>query len=251
MKLDVNLLRHFRHLSELCEKIMVITIHQPEHLPWAGFFHKMSLVDKYVLLDNVQYKKNNWQNRNRIITRNGEEQWLTVPVKLKGHIQTTIKEIEINEQVDWRRIYWGRLNNSYCKHPFYKTYSVKLYEIIHQHNSNLRELNKDLIDLFRDILGIKNQLIWASDLCIHNKRTELIIEIVKTLGGETYISGPDGAKYLDLDLFEKENIRVLYHNFSPPKYDALNGFIYGLSTLDIIMNHGGNSASIIGIGKSS
>ena len=94
---------------------MIVSIHQPEHMPWSGFFHKMSLSDVYVLLDNVQYKKNNWQNRNRIVTRNGLQQWITIPVKLKGHMQTTIRDIKINDQEDWRRKYLGRINDSYSK----------------------------------------------------------------------------------------------------------------------------------------
>ena len=228
---------------------LVVTVHQPEHMPWPGFFHKMSQADIYVLLDNVQFKKNNWQNRNRIITSEGEEQWLTIPVKLKGHTETTICEIEINEQEDWRRKYLGRIISSYSKHPYFKTYSEKLFAIINQRHSHLRDLNRDLIDFFRGVLGINNQLMWASDLPVQGRSTELLSSIVKTLGGDIYISGPDGAKYMDLNLFARENIEVVFHHFSPPIYNARSGFLPGLSTLDIIMNYGEKTASIIGIGN--
>lgn len=228
---------------------MIVTIHQPEHMPWPGFFHKMSQADVYVLLDNVQFKKNNWQNRNRIMARSGEEQWLTVPVKLKGHTDTTICEIEINEQQDWRRKYWGRINDSYCKHPYFRTYADQLSVIVNRGHSHLRDLNRELIDFFRGVLGIYNRLVWASELPVKGKSTELLTSIVKTVGGDTYISGPDGAKYMDLELFAREKIELLFHRFSPPTYEARNGFLPGLSTLDVIMNHGEKSASIIGIGK--
>lgn len=64
---------------------MRVTIHQPEHLPWLGFFHKMAFCDVYVLLDNVQFTKNNYQNRNRLIDEKGTVYWSTVPVRMVGH----------------------------------------------------------------------------------------------------------------------------------------------------------------------
>lgn len=208
----------------------------------------MSQANTYVLLDNVQFKKNNWQNRNRIITRNGDEQWLTVPVKLKGHTGSTICDIEISEQDDWRRKYWGRIVDSYSKHPYFKTYAETLFTIIHRRHTHLRDLNRELIDFFREILEINNRLVWASDIAVNGKSTELLVLIIKSVGGDTYISGPDGAKYMDLGLFAHENIGVTFHHFSPPTYPSQNGFIPGLSTLDIVMNHGEKSAAIIGIG---
>lgn len=225
---------------------MIISIHQPEHMPWPGFFHKMSRADVYVLLDNVQYKKNNWQNRNRIVTRKGEPQWLTVPVKLKGHMERTIRDIEINCQQDWRRRYWGRINDSYCRHPYFKTYAQELLEVVNRGHSHLRDLNRDLIDFFRRVLHLNNKVMWASELPVKGESTELLVSIAKSVGADMYISGPDGATYLDLDAFAREGIEVVFHRFSPPIYEARNGFFPGLSTLDLIMNHGGNSASIIG-----
>ena len=227
----------------------IVTIHQPEHMPWSGYFHKMAQADIYVLLDNVQFKKNNWQNRNRIITRTGDEQWLTVPVKLKGHIGTTIRDMEISEQEDWRRKYWGRIVDSYYKHPYFKPYSEILFEIIHRRHTRLCDLNRDLIDFFRKILQIENRLVWASELTVTGKSTELLISILKSVGGDTYISGPDGAKYMDMEMFKSENIKVTFHHYSPPTYSFLNGYLAGLSTLDIVMNHGENAAPIIGIGN--
>lgn len=226
---------------------MIVTIHQPEHMPWPGFFHKMSQADVYVLLDSVQFKKNNWQNRNRIVTRKGEEQWLTVPVELKGHTDKTIREIRINDQQDWRRKYWGRINDSYCKHPYFKDYADDLSRIIHLGHARLCDLNCDLIDFFRSVLGVDNRLVWASELPVEGESTQLLISILKSLDARTYISGPDGANYLDLDAFAHEKIEVVFQRFSPPTYYARNGFRPGLSMLDMIMNHGASSGSIAGI----
>ena len=226
---------------------MIVTIHQPEHMPWAGFFHKMSLADKYVILDNVQFKKNNWQNRNRIISRNGDAQWLTVPVMLKGHTESTIRDIKINEQDDWRRKYWGRIHDSYCKYPYFSHYADQLKDVLNKRHSYIYELNCELISFFRNVLGINNEVVLASELSVQGNSSDLLVSIVKTVGGTTYLSGPDGSKYMDLDLFSKNNIEVIFHQFTPPNYTSDNGFIAGLSMLDLIMSHGEASASIIGI----
>ena len=228
---------------------MIVTIHQPEHMPWAGFFHKMSLADKYVVLDNVQFKKNNWQNRNRINSKKGDAQWLTVPVMLKGHTGSTIRDIKINEQDDWRRKYWGRIYDSYCKYPYFSLYAGELKDILNKHHSHISELNCDLIGFFRAVLGINNEVIFASDLSVRGNSSELLVSIVNAVGGTFYLSGPDGSQYMDLDLFSKNNIEVMFHQFTPPTYTSDNGFISGLSILDLIMSHGEASALIIGINR--
>lgn len=82
----------------------VITIHQPEHMPWLGFFNKMLKSEIFVILDNVQFEKNNYQNRNRILGNNGA-QWLNVPTETKGHMDKTIREIKIanTTQPNWKK----------------------------------------------------------------------------------------------------------------------------------------------------
>lgn len=226
---------------------MIVTIHQPEHMPWSGYFHKMAQADVYVFLDNVQFKTNNWQNRNRIIDRHGKEQWLTVPVKLKGHMQTIIRRIEINNLSDWRRTYWGRIKDSYCKHPYFTLYSEKLQEILNRNHTYLYEINRDLIDFFRAELAISNKLVWASDLDVSGQSTELLLAIVKAVQGTVYLSGPDGAHYMDLERFKQENVPVIFHEFTPPVYIGKNGFIPAPSTLDLLMNFGNKAADLIGI----
>ena len=249
---DGSKMRICRGFSDLLEKNisearMIVTIHQPEHMPWSGYFHKMAQADLYVLLDNVQFKTNNWQNRNRIIDRQGNVQWLTVPVRHTGHMQTTIRHIEINNQTDWRRTYWGRIKDSYCRHPYFKRYSEQLQEILNRNHIWLYEINRDLIDFFRAELSVSTRLVWASDLPVSGKGTELLLSIIKAAGGTTYLSGPDGANYMDLGRFKEESVQVVFHEFTPPVYKGMNGFIPAASTLDLLMNFGEKTAERIGI----
>lgn len=227
---------------------MIVTIHQPEHLPWTGYFHKMAMADIYVFLDSVQFKKNNWQNRNRIVTRTGEAQWLTVPVKIKGHLSSTIEKTEINNDEDWRRKYIGRLVSAYEKHPYYTLLAPGLIDVISKNHTHIADLNIEVIKYFMMHLELSTPLVRSSRIPNLNdlKGTELLVEICKSLGAKKYISGPEGKKYMDLSLFHNEGIQVDFHTFSPPSYESTH-FILGLSTLDLMMNHGNKSKKIIGI----
>ena len=225
---------------------MLVTIHQPEHLPWTGFFHKMAQADQYVLLDTVQFTKNNWQNRNKLVDRGGRDFWATVPVLLKGHTSTTINDIRIDKSGDWRSKYLSRIEESYRRHPFFDKYAAVLREIIMRPSERLVDLNYALIDFFRSELGIKNRICRASELGAIGKRSELLLDICRKLGAKNYLSGPSGRDYLDKDIFAKAEVKIIYHDFLPPVYSAPH-YIPCLSTLDLLFNHGPRSAAILGL----
>jgi hypothetical protein len=225
---------------------MVVTIHQPEHLPWTGFFHKMSQADVYVLLDVVQFTKNNWQNRNQLVDRQGQAFWLTVPVMMKGHTSNAIKDIQIDNQQDWRRKYWGRLEQAYCRHPFYAQYAPALREIVMQPCDRLVDLNLALIRFLREALGLGNRILCASELPVSGVRSELLLDICRKLEAKTYLSGPSGRDYLKQEIFAEAGIALEFHTFKPPVYPAPH-YLPALSTLDVLFNHGPASAALIDI----
>lgn len=225
---------------------MIVTIHQPEHLPWTGFFHKMAQADIYVLLDIVQFTKNNWQNRNKLVDPNGREFWATVPVLLKGHTSTTIRDIRIDNSQDWRRKYWARIEDAYRKHPFFNRYAREVHEIVMEPFDRLVAFNSRLIDFFRKALGIRNRLLMASDLRPSGKRSELLLDICRKLGAATYLSGPSGQDYLKKEIFQEAGVEIQYHSFAAPVYPAPR-FVPCLSTLDLLFNHGPESSQLIGI----
>ncbi len=223
---------------------MLLTIHQPEHMPWLGFFHKMALADSYVLLDNVQFKVNNFQNRNRIVTRQGEALWLTVPVENKDHLETAIADMKIAPIVNWRKKYWGRIKDNYCKHPYFKTYAEELEALIMKDDNLLVNLNLALIDFFRKVLRIETPMVRASTLSAKGKATELLVNLCQEMKADRYLSGPDGRNYLELSRFDDAGILVEFHEFKHPDYGGLNFQPY-LSTLDLVMNHGPESRRFI------
>lgn len=214
----------------------IVTIHQPEHLPWLGFFDKMIKADTYVLLDNVQYKTNNWQNRNRIVDRDGTVQWLTVPCLTKNHTQTTISDILINDTTNWRTKYKGRISEAYRRYPFYRQYASDIFAIIDAPFRNIVDLNIALITHFRARLGIGPlpEVVRASDVGRSGSATDLLVYLIKQVGGDAYIAGADGGKYMELSKFSDNGICLLTHQYRPYAYAAPNGSFACMSTLDAL-----------------
>ncbi len=229
---------------------MIVTIHQPEHLPWLGFFHKLYHAEQVVLLDNVQFRKNYFQNRNRILTTSGR-QWLTVPVLSKGRSTAPIDQIPINEAVNWRRKYLETLRQSYRRHPYFPVYAPDIEGILHHKWENLVDLNMAIIELFLKALGSQRQLIRASELFVQGNRSNLLLAICQEMGADIYLSGPSGEEYLDEEIFHDAGIGVCYHEFHHPTYLQANWsgpFISSLSTVDLLFNVGPNSLDTL-LGK--
>jgi len=225
---------------------MRLTIHQPEHLPWLGFFHKMADCDVYVLLDSVQFTKNNYQNRNRLIDQNGTVFWSTVPVRIAGHTNKRIVDMEFDTTQPWPRKTWARIAGAYRRHPYFNVLAPELESIFMGGHTRLVDLNLDLIEFFRRQLGICVPMVRSSTLDVEGNRSELLLSICKTLGADTYLSGPSGRDYLDTALFSAADIALDYHAFKHPTYSAPIFQPY-LSTLDLLFNHGPKSREILGL----
>jgi hypothetical protein len=227
---------------------MIIAIHQPQYLPWLGYFDKIEQSDVFVFLDNVQFKKNEWQNRNKIKTSDGW-QWLSVPVI--HSFGQKIFEVEINNTVQWGRKHLNALVTHYSKAPFFQDHIDFFEKTYSQEWRHLAEINIHLIYYLTDTLGMKNKkFILASDLSAKEGSTERLADICRQLSCDVYLSGRDGSKYLDLDLFEQEGIQVIFQDYKHPQYPQLYGdFEPFLSVIDLLFNCGPESLSILKKGE--
>lgn len=227
---------------------MVVSIHQPQYLSWLGYFSKIDRCDKFVLLDNVQFKKNEWQNRNRIKTAEGW-QWITVPV-LHKFLQK-ISDVEINNTVQWGKKHLNALVTNYSKAPFYNEYIGFFEQTYSQEWKYLADINIHIIHYLVKALGISDtELVMASSLESREGPTERLIDLCKQLGGDEYLSGKDGAKYMDLEEFEKEGVGVIFQDYKYPQYPQLFGsFEPYMSILDLLFNCGSESLSILRKGE--
>jgi hypothetical protein len=225
---------------------MIVTTHQPIFLPWPGFFFKAMKVDCMVLLDDVQFPRGRgWVNRNRLKNKQGE-MWLTVPVWKKGRGLQNIRNVEICNDPDWQRKHMDSIRQSYSNSPYLKEYLNALESIYQKNHFLLIDLNLKIIEFLWRALALNCKLYLQSDLGVTGKGTELIINICKHLKTDSYATFPAAKKHLDIRLMNESKLQVKYLNFHPPIYPQLwGGFIYNLSTLDMLFNCGEKSKEII------
>ncbi len=230
---------------------MLVTIHQPEHLPWLGFINKADQADLLVLLDNVQYRVRYFQNRNRILGVNGVT-WLVVPVFSKGYRNKTIREMEIDNTQKWQKAYGETIRHSYQHHPYYHAYAPFFQELCARPWTHLAELNEQIIRYFFDVLGVKTPIVRASDLDGQGSSSELLLDLCLKTKATAYLAGQLADHYLKEDIFRAHSIEVLHHRFAHPTYPQFNrsDFVSHLSTLDLLFNCGPEGLEIIRRGTS-
>lgn len=222
---------------------MIVSIHQPNFLPWLGFFDKVDRSDVFILLDNVQFEKNDWQNRNRIKGANGP-QWLTVPVQHK--FPQTIAETRINDTVDWRRKHWNAITANYGKAPEFQRYGPIFEEVYRQTWTGLADLNIHLLRIVFDLLGLRQPVRLASELPVHTASSQRLAELCRAAGADVYLAGAGGHNYLDTRPFEERQVRVEFQAYQHPVYPQLFGaFEPYLSVMDLLFNCGDRSPDII------
>jgi len=214
-----------------------LTIHQPETFPWLGFFNKMMLADEYIILDNVKFRKNYFQNRNQFLTKNGSI-FLTIPVEKEANSKI-IKDVKIVNNTNWQKKHLNSIKQNYSKAPFFKNYQEFFEKLYNQKFEFLVDFNMYIINYLREILDINTPLIKSSELDVKGNSTELLLNICKKQKADIYISGRDGRNYLEIDMFDKENIKIVYHNFTHPKYKQFNSkeFIPYMNTFDLLFNY--------------
>jgi len=228
---------------------MIITIHQPEHLPWLGLFNKISKADIFVILDNVQYEKNYFQNRNRILGTNGV-QWIGIPVVNKNHMEQTIATTKIAsdpKNIKWRQKYLQTIKQSYGKYPYFNEVYPIIEDAINLETELFIDINVLIIESFCKSLDIYPKYVFASKLGVDGLKSDLILDICKKTDADTYIAGPSGRDYLDLKSFDDNNIQVVFNDYHHPIYEQrkTDEFISHLSALDLFMNVGFSKAKEI------
>jgi hypothetical protein len=223
---------------------MIVAVHQPQYLPWLGYFDKIDRADVFVLLDTVQYKKNEWQNRNRIKTAE-DRQWLTVPVSY--HFPQRINEVIINNRQRWQHQHRQAIVSNYRKAPFWDNFVFFLEEIMTPTWEYLSHLNIFAVRRLAVILGITTPLYVASELPVFPEDPdERLIAIVKHFGADTYLAGSGGRNYMNPDRYAQKGISVLFQEYHHPVYEQRFGaFQPFMSVIDLILNHGKESLKIL------
>jgi hypothetical protein len=225
---------------------MIISINQPAYLPWLGYFHRIAISDKHVILDGVQLEKNSFTNRNKVRTSQGWC-WLTVPVRTAGKFGALeIREVEIDNDRPWAKKHWATLCASYSKAAFFKAHAGFFESVYTRHWTKLHDLTWTITEYLLDALAIRTEIRFSSEIGVTGKKDELILNLCRDVGANIYLSGPLGKHYLRESLFQERGIAVQYHEYQHPAYKQVYpGFEPYMTVLDLLFNVGPKSRELM------
>ncbi len=224
---------------------LTLAAHQPAYLPWLGYFEKIARADVFVYLDTVQFEKNSFINRNRIKTPQGA-QWLTVPVKAKGHLQTTLRDIEIDSSQPWRVRHVKSIAMNYSRAAHFRHGFPRLESLFEEVNTLLAELCWTQLCFWLDMLQIKTRVVRSSTLPITGTKSDLVLQLCRHFGADRYLSGALGRDYLVGDDFAAAGVELEFQQYVTPVYPQLWGaFLPSLSIVDSWMNCGSEVLSLM------
>lgn len=220
-----------------------LAILQPSYIPWIGYFEQIANVDIFVFYDDVQYTKNDWRNRNRIKTQNGES-WLSVPVK--ASTKKKISEVMVDDTKAWRIKHLKTLKQFYSKSKYFKDIYPLLEKNINSNTNSISDLSIIIIKDISKYLELDTKFYLSSNLDVAGDKNTRLINICKHFNVSTYYSGTAAKEYVDAELFLKNNIELMFQDYKHPKYKQLHGeFLPYLSIIDLLFNYGRKSLKII------
>ncbi|MGI9611455.1 MAG: WbqC family protein [Acidimicrobiales bacterium] len=230
---------------------LVFAVHQPNYLPWLGYFSKIAASDVFVFLDTVQFPRGrNFSVRNRVKTANGSV-YLTLPVSVpKGsNGRVTYNEVTLADP-NWRTKHLKTIELAYKKAPFFNEVFDLYGEAVEGIDpaGRLVDLNLRLIDMVMTYVGIETSTVRLSELdADFGAKSQLIVDIGTSLGATTYMSGTGGGRdYNDEQLLAENAIDLRYSTYQPAEYPQLWGeFERSLSVLDILFNCGRETAGFL------
>ncbi len=223
-----------------------VGIHQPNFAPWMGYFYKIIKSDIFVFLDDVQYTKRSFINRNKIKTHHGE-QYIRLPLHQKGKYKQLISDCKLFNKKESVDILIKTISANYGKSKYFNDYIEDFKNILNKETEDIVDINISIIKWILKIMEISMIFKKSSELKnVSGTSTERLISICKSVEADRYLSGFGGNKYQDKNMFDNANIELVITDFDHPTYFQLWGdFIPNLSIIDLVFNHGKDSRDII------
>lgn len=222
-----------------------IAILQSNYIPWKGYFDIINYVDEFIIYDSMQYTRRDWRNRNIIKTANGPL-WLTIPVDTKGKYLQKINETRVSDH-SWAKKHWDTIRMTYAKAPFFNDYKDVFEDLYSKAEKEelLSNINYMFLSSLCEMLGIKTKLTIDTDYEAHGKKTERLVSLVQSAGGDFYLSGPAAKDYIVNELFDEAGIELQYMDYSGyPEYKQLYGdFLGTVSVIDLLFMTGSDAPS--------
>jgi hypothetical protein len=227
----------------------LVGIHQSHYLPWLRYVEKVVRCDVFVVLDDIQYTKNGWQNRNKVKGPGGPV-LLTVPVH--AGLGARLCDVTINDAVPWRRKHWRTIEQAYARAPHFDAVAPFLKETYERAWTRLTELNDAMLDWVVELVKPETRVVRSSALDVPGEATTRLANLVKAVGGTHYYSGAFALDaYLDAGLLAREGIDLELQRWRTPEYPQQHGaFIPDLSILDLLMNRGPDALAVLRSGGS-
>ena len=223
-----------------------VAIVQSNYIPWRGYFDLICSVDEFVLLDDVQYTRRDWRNRNRIKTAQGTR-WLTIPVQVSGRYTQTIAETNVADD-EWAEQHWSIVRQSYRDATGFEDgapFVERLYASVP--GPSLSDVNRHFLEAICDRLEIGTRLTRSRDYEPQGSKTERLLDICRKSGATTYVSGPAAKEYLEEGAFAAHGIEVEWFEYGPyPEYEQPHPpFEPQVSILDTLLCTGAAAAQYL------
>jgi hypothetical protein len=221
----------------------VVAIHQPNFLPWLGWFDKLARADVFVLLDHVQFPRTSrgtYVNRVKLLV-GGKDAWVTAPIARAGGSVQRIDEVRLDDAQAWRDKLLRTVEHSYRRAPAYDDVFPLVREILERPTDRLADLNEHGVRTIARGLGLdESKFVRSSTLGTSAHATDLLIELTKAVGGTAYLAGNlAGSTYQEDEKFERAGIELRYQRFEQPEYpQQVEQFVPGLSAIDALLNVG-------------
>ena len=231
---------------------MRAVILQSAYMPWLGYFDLIAKSDVFIFLDDVQWRKRDWRNRNRIRTQNGWK-WFTVPAKMEHDhsLEHSIHEIEIDNSRSWWVDHLNLFHNSYKRAPCFEEVFHDISSILSVRHKRICDLNYEILKHLCLYLGIDYHFLYSQEMDIDPelRKEDRLLAILDIVKADTYLSGPGARNYLDKEKFNSRGITVEWHDYRHPYYSQelyrTDTFISYLSVLDLLFHHGRESRDIL------
>jgi hypothetical protein len=217
-----------------------VVIHQPDFLPWLGFFDRLLAADLFVVLDHVQFvsgTSRSWIHRDKIKTPQGER-WLSLHVQ-KAPLGTPIKDILLKPDVGWRTENLNQLRENYRKAPYFNEIFPLVEQVYLVEHNRMVTLNVAGLDLLETLLDVRTPRLYSSEMSPQGTSTSMLVDLLRKAGATRYVSGLGAKNYLDIDALDAAGIELVWQDFKHPVYPQLYGeFVPMLSSIDLLFNCG-------------
>jgi len=222
-----------------------VAVLQSNYLPWKGYFDIINSADLFIFYDDIQFTKNDWRNRNKIKTNSGPT-WLSIPVG--NNLNRLVNEVTLPDG-QWAKKHWKSIQQNYSRAPFFKIYQGFLEHVyLDRRWASLSELNQYLIrHIAVDFLGINTEFRNSEEFEVQGKKQDRLLDLLKQVGADSYVSGPSAKNYICKTEFEKAGIELLYISYSGyPEYPQFfPPFTHEVFILDLLSHVGSDAPNFI------